>query len=221
MIGKYNAAKAALDFVKDGFVLGLGSGSTVEVFIKLLAEKVKKDEMNLVCIPSSYQSHILAASLGLKVLDLFSYGEIDLYVDGADQVDKKKNCIKGKGAAMTREKILACASKEVLVIVDEGKISEKLNSKVPVEVLPFAYGFVVRKLEKFGKVELRKGTGKVGPIITDNGNFVVDCDFGTIDDAEKLEISIKMIPGVVECGIFPSKIIDKVIVGSESSFLLI
>ncbi|MCX8152545.1 MAG: ribose-5-phosphate isomerase RpiA [Archaeoglobaceae archaeon] len=217
MIGKINAAKAALELVKDGMIVGLGSGSTVEIFIEMLAEKVKNG-LEVVCVPSSYQSHMLAASLGIKVSDLFTYNELDICVDGADQVDREMNCIKGKGAAMTREKIVAAASRKVVIIVDESKLSEKLNAKVPVEILPFSYKFVLKELERFGKVELRRGTGKLGPVVTDNGNFIFDCDFGVIEDAEELETSIKLIPGVVECGILPSKMVDVVIVGSSSGF---
>ncbi|MCS7120979.1 MAG: ribose-5-phosphate isomerase RpiA [Archaeoglobaceae archaeon] len=217
MIGKINAAKAALELVKDGMIVGLGSGSTVEIFIEMLAEKVKNG-LEVVCVPSSYQSHMLAASLGIKVSDLFTYNELDICVDGADQVDREMNCIKGKGAAMTREKIVAAASRKVVIIVDESKLSEKLNAKVPVEILPFSYKFVLKELERFGKVELRRGTGKLGPVVTDNGNFILDCDFGVIEDAEELETSIKLIPGVVECGILPSKMVDVVIVGSSSGF---
>ena len=219
-VGKYNAAKLASRLVKDGMVIGIGSGSTVEIFLNLLGERIKKEEITVYGFPSSYQSHILAVKNGLKVVDFFEYDEADLCIDGADQVDPKLNCIKGGGAAMTREKIIACASKKVIIIVDDSKLSEKLNREVPVEIMPFAYGFVLKKLKetkKLRKCSIRMGKNKFGPLVTDNGNFILDCNFGTIIDTDALEKEINAIPGVIENGIFPSKIIDGVIVGSKSS----
>ncbi len=217
MNGKYNAAKLALKFVKDEIVLGIGSGTTVEIFLNLLGEEIKKNELTVYGVPSSYQSQILAVKNGIKIVDLLEYPELDLCVDGADQVDSQLNCIKGGGGAMTREKIVACASNKVVIIVDESKLSENLNAKVPVEVIPFAYGFVKREISKFAKKqELRWANKKLGPIITDNGNFILDCEFGVIKEPERLEQEINNIPGVVENGIFPSKIIDLVIVGTNN-----
>ncbi len=218
MNGKRNAAKLALQLVKDGMVLGIGSGSTVEIFLNMLGEKIRSEGIEIFGVPSSYQSHLVAVKNGIKIVDLFEYDELDLCIDGADQVDAEMNCIKGGGAAMTREKIVAAASKKVVIIVDESKLAEKLSMPVPVEVMPFAYGFVAKKIRGMAKTfELRSGAGKLGPIITDNGNFIIDCDFGVIDDAEKLELEINSIPGVVENGVFPSKIISSVIVGSQHS----
>ncbi|MEM0331750.1 MAG: ribose-5-phosphate isomerase RpiA [Archaeoglobaceae archaeon] len=218
MNGKINAAKLALNLVKDGTVLGIGSGTTVEVFLNMLGEKIKNEGMKIYGIPSSYQSHFAALRNGIKIVDLAEYPQADICIDSADQVDANMNCIKGGGAALTREKIVAKASKKVVLMVEERKLSEKLNAKVPVEVLPFAYGFVYKKLGKMAKsVELRTGSGKVGPIITDNGNFIIDCDFGVIDNAEELEKELKLISGVIESGIFPAKLIDAVIVGSQHS----
>ena len=217
MIEKVNAARLAVEFVKDGMVLGIGSGSTVEIFLNLLGERIKNEGLEIYGVPSSYQSHLVAVRNGIKIVDLFSYDELDLCIDGADQVDSRLNCIKGGGAAMTREKIVASASKKVVIIVDESKLSEKLNKPVPVEVLPFAYGFVKRRLSNMCKVNLREGKGKVGPIITDNGNLILDCDFGVIEDPNQLEIDIKLIPGVVENGLFPSRLIDSVIIGGKNS----
>ena len=217
-VGKYNAAKLALKLVKDGIVLGIGSGSTVEIFLNLLGERIKKEEITVYGFPSSYQSHMLAVKNGLKVVDFFEYDEADLCIDGADQVDPKLNCIKGGGAAMTREKIIACASKKVIIIVDEGKLSERLTVPLPVEILPFAYGYVVQRIRELGsrEIKLRIGTKKFGPIITDNGNFILDCHFKELDNVKKLEKEINSIPGVVENGIFPSDIVDLVIVGHEN-----
>ncbi len=216
--GKYNAAKTALKLVKDGTVLGIGSGSTVEIFLNLLGERIKREGMEIYGIPSSYQSYLLAIKNGIKVVDLIEY-EPEICIDGADQVDAKMNCIKGGGGAMTREKIVARASKKVVIIVDESKLVEKLSIPVPVEVLPFAYGYVTKKLNEIGavRVELRHGSGKIGPVITDNGNYILDCDFGEVPDnkVEKKEVEINLLPGVIENGLFPKKIVDDVIVGKN------
>ncbi len=217
--GKYNAAKLALELVKDGMVLGIGSGTTVEIFLNLLGERIREEGLVVYGIPTSYQSYYAAIINGIRVVDLVEH-EPELCIDGADQVDAKMNCIKGRGGAMTREKIVAKASRKVVIIVDESKLVEKLSMPVPVEVLPFAYGYVERKLREVGaEVKLRHGSGKVGPVITDNGNFILDCDFGVLEDedVEKTEESVKTITGIVESGIFPKKMIDSVIAGSLNS----
>lgn len=220
MNGKLNASKLALELVRDGMTIGIGSGRTVEVFLNLLGEKIKKEKIIVYGVPSSYQSMILAIKNGIKIVDL-TEGEPSLCIDGADQVDARLNCIKGGGGAMTREKIVASASKKVVIIVDESKLSEKLSIPVPVEVLPFAYGYVLRKLSKICKPKLREGGGKVGPVITDNGNFILDCDFGQIEKPEELEKELRSIPGVFENGIFTAKLIDAVIVGNSRSARMI
>ncbi|MET1123724.1 MAG: ribose-5-phosphate isomerase RpiA [Archaeoglobaceae archaeon] len=217
MIGKERAAKTAAELVEDGMILGIGSGSTVELFLRFLGERIRRERLRVYGVPSSYQSHIIAVSCGIRVVDLFEYGELDLCVDGADQVDARMNCVKGGGAAMTREKVVAAASRRVVIIVDESKLAEKLSMPVPVEVLPFAYGYVARRLEERAKeVKLRTGSGKVGPLITDNGNFILDCDFGVISEPKKLELELNSIPGVIENGVFPADIVDSVVVGSNA-----
>ncbi|MCS7118750.1 MAG: ribose 5-phosphate isomerase A [Archaeoglobaceae archaeon] len=214
MNGKINASKLALELIKDGITLGIGSGTTVEIFLNLLGEKIRKEGLTVYGIPSSYQAMMTAIKNGIKTVD-FAEKEPDICIDGADQVDAELNCIKGAGGAMMREKIVAFASRRVIIIVDESKLSEKLTAKVPVEILPFAYGYVFRKLSDICKPKLREGNGKVGPVITDNGNFILDCDFGTIESPEEVERRIKSIPGVLETGIFPSKVISAIIVGSH------
>uniref|UniRef100_A0A7C2NSD7 Ribose-5-phosphate isomerase A n=1 Tax=Archaeoglobus fulgidus TaxID=2234 RepID=A0A7C2NSD7_ARCFL len=214
--GKYNAAKLALELVKDGMVLGIGSGSTVEIFLDLLGKRIREEKIEVYGVPTSYQSYYAAIRNGIKIVDLVEH-EPELCIDGADQVDAKMNCIKGGGGAMTREKIVAKASKKVVIIVDESKLVEKLSMPVPVEVIPFAYGYVSRKLKEIGaEIRLRHGKGKVGPVITDSGNFILDCDFGVLEDerVERVERDIKLITGVVENGLFPKEMIDQVIAGS-------
>ncbi|MDI9642192.1 MAG: ribose-5-phosphate isomerase RpiA [Archaeoglobaceae archaeon] len=220
MNGKYNASKLALSFVKDEMTIGIGSGSTVEVFLNLLGDRIKNEGLRIYGIPSSYQAMIAGAKNGIIITDLLDK-EPDLCIDGADQVDSRLNCIKGGGAALTREKILAFASKKVIILVDETKLVEKLSMPVPVEVLPFAYGYVMKRLSSICKPNLREGKGKVGPIITDNGNFILDCDFGIVENPEGVDKELKVISGIVENGIFSSKLISAVIVGNNSSAKLL
>ncbi|MEM4945071.1 MAG: ribose-5-phosphate isomerase RpiA [Archaeoglobaceae archaeon] len=220
MNGKYNAAKIALSLIKDEMTIGIGSGSTVEVFLNLLGERIRNEGIRIYGIPSSYQAMIAGARNGIIITDLIEK-EPEICIDGADQVDAKLNCIKGRGGALTREKILANASKKVIIIVDESKLAEKLSMPVPVEVMPFAYGYVLRKLSSVCKPKLREAKGKVGPVITDNGNFILDCDFGIIENPEELEKELKLVSGVIENGVFPAKMITSVIVGNDFSAKII
>ena len=207
-------AEEAVKLVEDGMVLGIGSGTTVAVFLERLGERIRKEGLKVYGVPSSYQSHFLALKVGVRVVDLFEYPELDLCIDGADQIDKNLNCIKGGGGALTREKIVSQASKRFIVIAEGRKFVEKLSMPVPIEVIPFAYGHVVKKLQEMGGLcKLREGSGKLGPVISDNGNFIVDCDFGEIENPKELELSLNTIAGVVENGLFCN--IDEVILGSK------
>ncbi len=219
--GKFAAAKKASELVKDGMVIGIGSGTTVEIFLRELGKRIKSEELEVFGVPSSYQSKMLAIEEGISLLDLLECSELDLCVDGADEVDLKLNAIKGGGGALTREKIVAYASKEVVFVVEERKVVEKLKYPVPVEVIPFSLGYVLKRLEEIMKdlgsentPRVRQGTGKLGPVVTDNGNFIVDCNFGEIENTGKLENELCMIPGVVECGLF-TDVADRVIVGKD------
>jgi ribose 5-phosphate isomerase A len=203
---KRKAAFEAVKHVEDGFVVGLGSGSTAALAIEALGEKVKRERLSVLAVPTSYQAFLLAAECGIAVTSLEEHGVIDVTIDGADQIDPKLNLIKGMGAALAREKIVASASKQNIIIADESKRVKVLGENghpVPVEVLPFAIAVVKRKIEEVGgKAVLREGKGKVGPVITDNGNAVLDAVFGEIHNPAKLEVKLKMIPGVVETGLF-------------------
>ena len=203
---KQKAAYEAVKHVKDGFIVGLGSGSTAAYAIEALGERVKRENLNLLAIPTSYQAFLLAAKHQIPVTTLEEHDVIDVNIDGADQIDPKLNLIKGMGAALAREKIVASASKQNIIIADETKRVNALGENgqpVPVEVIPFAIALVKRKIEVAGgNPVLREGKGKVGPVITDNGNAVIDADFGVIRNAAELEVKLKMIPGVVETGLF-------------------
>ena len=203
---KRKAAYEAVKHVKNGFVIGLGSGSTAALAIETLGEKIKREKLNVLAVPTSYQAFLLAAKHGIPVTTLEEHGLIDVTIDGADQIDPKRNLIKGMGAALAREKIVASASKQNIIVADESKKVNMLGENdhpVPIEVLPFAITVAKRKIEAIGGTTvLREGKGKVGPVITDNGNAVIDADFGVIRNAAELEVKLKMIPGVVETGLF-------------------
>jgi len=203
---KRKAAYAAVKHIKNGFVVGLGSGSTTAYAIEALAERIRRERISVLGVPTSYQAFLLAVKHGIAVTTLEEQGVIDLTIDGADQIDPKLNLIKGMGAALAREKIVASVSKQNVIIADESKKVAVLGENdhpVPVEVLPFAIAAVKSKIEGIGgKAVLREGKGKLGPVMTDNGNAVIDAVFGVIGNAAKLEVKLKMIPGVLETGLF-------------------
>jgi ribose 5-phosphate isomerase A len=203
---KKTAAKAAVKHVKDGSIVGLGSGSTVAFAIEELGEKVKKEQLDIWGIPTSYQTFLLATKYGVKITTLEEHPYINLTIDGADQIDAQLNLIKGMGGALTREKIVAQASKINIIIADESKKVKNLGDydhPVPIEVLPFALSLVKNQIRQVGgKPVLREGNGKVGPVITDNGNVILDAHFGLIKNPKQLNKSLKMITGVVETGLF-------------------
>jgi ribose 5-phosphate isomerase A len=203
---KKTAALKAIEHVKNGFIIGLGSGSTAAYAIETLGERIKRERLSVLGVPTSYQAFLLAAHHGIAMTTLEEHPVLDVDIDGADQIDPKLNLIKGMGAALAREKIVASASKLNLIIADESKKVKALGENdqaVPVEVLPFAISAVKRRIVAIGgKPSLREGKGKVGPVITDNGNTIVDANFGVIDDVAELELKLKMIPGVVETGLF-------------------
>jgi len=200
---KRTAGEAAAELVKSGMVVGLGTGSTVAWTIKRLGERIRNEGLDFLGVPTSYQAEDLAISCGIKLTTLNQHPILDLAIDGADQVDFHLFAIKGGGAAHTREKVVSCSAKKFVVVVDESKYVEKLSHPVPVEVLPFATRLAERRLKELGGAPvLRLGKMKDGPVITDNGNFVMDVDFGVIADPKGLAAKISPVPGVVEHGIF-------------------
>lgn len=203
---KKEVAKAAIKHVEDGFIVGLGSGSTLAYAIKELSEKIKKEKIVVWGIPSSYQAFFLATKYGIKITTFEEHPIINLTIDGADQINPQLNLIKGMGGALTREKIVASASKINIIIADEKKKVTNLgdgNHPVPIEVLPFALFLVKNQIEQIGgKVVIREGTGKVGPVITDNGNAIIDASFGVIKNPKELNKKLKLITGVIETGLF-------------------
>jgi ribose 5-phosphate isomerase A len=203
---KRAAAEAAARRVTSGMVVGLGTGSTAIHAVPYLAQRLKSGELkDIRAIPTSFQSLMLARQLGIPLVDLDGIERIDLAIDGADEVAPDLTLIKGAGAAQTREKIIAALASDFTVVVDETKLVDRLGSKmpVPVEVLPFAVGPVTRAIERLGgEPTLRMAVKKAGPVVTDQGNLVIDARFGEISDPARLERELKLIPGTLENGIF-------------------
>ncbi len=216
---KRNAALSAVKHVNDGFIVGLGSGSTAAFAIEALGERVKLENLHVMGIPTSYQAFLLAVECGIPITTLDEHPEVDLTIDGADQVTPELYLIKGMGAALAREKIVAAASELNIIIADEQKKVKLLGEKgqsVPVEVLPFAISLAKRKImANGGKPVLREGKGKLGPTITDNGNAILDSYFGEIANPAELEVKVKMVPGVVETGFFVG-LTDLVYIGTAA-----
>ena len=198
---KQRSAEAACEYVKEGMIVGLGSGSTAEFAVKKLGKNVR-DGLSIRGVPTSDATKILAESEGIPLIDFSETNFIDLTIDGADEIDANLNMIKGGGAALLREKIVASVSREEIIIVSGGKLVKRLGVfPLPVEVIPFSWQVVFFQLESIqGNPELRINHGQ--PIITDQGNFILDCHFRKIENAEQLEQQLNMIPGVVENGLF-------------------
>jgi ribose 5-phosphate isomerase A len=217
---KQNAALAAVGHVKDGFIVGLGSGSTAAFAIQALSERIKKEKLHVLGVPTSSQAFSLAVECGIPITTLDEHPQINVTIDGADQLTPELYLIKGGGAALTREKIVASASKLNVIIADEQKKVRVLganNQTVPVEVLPFAIALVKQKITALGgKPTLREGKGKLGPTITDNGNAILDVDFGEVAAPAELAAKTKMIPGVVETGFFVG-LTDIAYIGKEGT----
>ena len=218
---KQAVALAAVDQIENGMILGLGSGSTAALMIEALAIKIKSGEIkDVVGVTTSFQGEVLASELGIPLKSLSSVSEIDLAIDGADEVDPKFQLIKGGGACHVQEKLVAALAKKFIVVVDSTKLVEKLNLdfKLPVEVLPSAWKQVQKTLINLGgEGNLRMAQKKAGPIVTDQGNLILDLTFRNgIDQPELLESQINNIPGVLENGLFVN-LTDEVLVGKVES----
>jgi ribose 5-phosphate isomerase A len=203
---KKNAALEAVKLVKDGFIVGLGSGSTAAYAIEQIGNRMKLEKMRVLGVPTSYQALMLAIKHGIPIATLEEHSTLDLTIDGADQIDEQLNLIKGMGGALAREKIVAFASKKLVIVADESKKVKVLgenNHPVPIEALPLAAPVLMRKIKEIGgNPTIREGIKKVGPVITDNGNVILDVDFGLIPKPAELERKLKKLTGVVETGLF-------------------
>ncbi|HHT9887543.1 TPA: ribose-5-phosphate isomerase RpiA [Legionella pneumophila] len=206
---KSKAAKAAIAYIEDDMVIGVGTGSTVNFFIKELAAIKHKIEA---CVASSKATEALLRAEGIPVIDLNSVQDLPIYVDGADEVNERGEMIKGGGGALTREKIVANVATQFICIVDESKVVKRLGEfPVAVEVIPMARSFVARQIVKLGgDPEYREG------FVTDNGNIILDVFNLNFSTPMALEDSLNVIPGVVENGVFAKRLADKVLVASAS-----
>ena len=204
---KEKAAQAALEFIEDDMILGVGTGSTVNYFIDALSSVKHRIDA---CVASSNETQKRLQALGLPVIDLNVAKEVHLYIDGADEVNRRREMVKGGGGAATREKIIANVAKEFICIVDESKLVEHLGRfPIAVEVLPIARSFVARELVKLGgNPEYREA------FITDNGNIILDVYDLNLDAPETLENAINLITGVVENGLFARRKADKIMVAT-------
>ena len=203
---KRAAALAALDLVRDGMRIGLGTGSTAAMFVEALAERVGGG-LNLVGIATSQATRLQAERLGLALVEL-DKTELDLTIDGADEIDAELNLIKGGGAALTREKIVAASSRRMVVVADASKKVEALGRfPLPVEIVPFGAMSTIRRIGVAARVagcegELVLRRSGFDPLVTDNGNWIVDCHFGAIPAPADLDRALAQVPGVVEHGLF-------------------
>jgi ribose 5-phosphate isomerase A len=201
--GKQKVAQQIAEKVKDGDILGVGSGSTVYLALLAIAERIKAESLNVKAIPTSLEISMFCSKLGIPLTSLFEY-KPDWLFDGADEVDPKKSLIKGRGGAMFKEKLLISSSPVNYIIVDDSKIVDKIgtNFPIPIEVFPQALLHVEEELKKLGanSIILRPAVGKDGPIISENDNLILDCRFNEVHD--QMEKDIKSITGVIESGLF-------------------
>lgn len=214
MNAKQAAAYKAVEAVQSGMTVGLGTGTTTYFAVEKLGTLVRNG-LQLKAVCSSVATEELARAAGIALIPFSAVAGIDLYIDGADEVDARLNLIKGGGGALVREKIIAFNSKAFIVIVDNAKRVAKLGRfPLPVEVVPFAVELTIKNLEKLGaKVVLRQKEKET--FISDNGNFIVDLHLGAIEDPVTLNTSINAIPGVVESGLFDGRLVRRLVVGFE------
>ena len=217
---KLNAAKSAIKLIPKSGAVGLGSGSTVAIFAEELGRQISADEVDVCVVPSSYQAYQLAVKYNIPLTNLDLNPTLLLTVDGADEVDKELNLTKGGGGALFQEKVVASASEKLVIIADETKLVDYLATRfdIPIEVLPFSLGVVRKTISKMGITpNIREAQRKMGPVVTDNGNFLLDLKFPEpISDPAKVAIELKMIPGVMETGLFIG-MTDEVHIGKDDS----
>jgi ribose 5-phosphate isomerase A len=217
---KKRAAEAAVEYIAEGMIVGLGTGSTACWAIRRIAEKVREG-FQIQAAASSIHSEELAQELGIPLVPLSQINYLDITIDGADEVDSQLNLIKGGGGALLREKILAYYSKQFIVIVDESKLVQRLGRfPLPVEITPFAANLTLSKLAELGSSpRLRRYEGK--PFITDNGNWIADCSFDSIGDPAALSTYIHAVPGIVDHGLFLHEMVDMVVIGRQEDTVVL
>ena len=203
-LGKKTAAAMALGHVQGGMALGLGSGSTADWFVRLLGARMAEEKLEISCAATSQRTETLARDCGIPLRPLDEFDRLDLTVDGADEIDPALNLIKGGGACHLIEKIVATASDTLVIIADESKLVPVLGAfPLPVEIATLGWRTTMRRLgEALGDVPLARRGGEGDPLLTDEGNYIVDCRMGRIVDAHALAMTLNAIPGVVEHGLF-------------------
>jgi len=202
---KQQAAEQALQYIQAGMVVGLGSGSTATHMVRSLGARLRDGQLrDVIGVPTSEATATLARELGIPLATLEQQPQLDLAIDGADEVDPALNLIKGLGGALLREKIVEASAQRLVVIVDATKIVEQLGTRapLPVEIVPFGLPLCERRLAELGCVPTLRRTAEGAPYRTDQGNMILDCRFGAIADAQALGTAVKAIPGVVEHGLF-------------------
>ncbi|GAA0447021.1 ribose 5-phosphate isomerase A [Lentibacillus halophilus] len=214
-MAKKQAGEASVRFIENGMTVGLGSGSTVYWMIRKLSDYIR-DGMDVAAIPSSRQTEAWAREFGVPLTDFSKTQQLDLTIDGADEADREWNLTKGGGGALVREKIIASIAEQFVVIVDESKLVDQLGSfPLPVEILPFGWQATVERMRALGvEPVIRQTDGEI--FVSDNGNYIVDCDAGLINHPDALHNRLKQLVGVVETGIF-SGMTNKLIVGYPDS----
>jgi ribose 5-phosphate isomerase A len=213
---KAAAAEAGAAMVEDGLIVGLGSGTTASIAIGILGQRVAQG-LRIIGIPTSTKTERNARHLGIPLSTLAEHPHVDVTLDGADEVEIGSfTLLKGRGGALLREKVVASASAQLIILVDETKLVDRLGlqSPVAVEVVPFGWGTTARRIETIGASIVLRTTGEGEPFVTDNGNYILDCAFGTIDDPERLQRGLDATVGIVEHGLFLG-MASKIIVGTS------
>ncbi|RJS73031.1 ribose-5-phosphate isomerase RpiA [Methanophagales archaeon] len=200
---KEKAAESAASLIKDGMIVGLGTGSTAEIAVRRIGNRIKEEGLKLLGIPTSLQTEMLAIECGIPITTLSEHPSLHICIDGADQVDSQLNLIKGGWGSHTREKIVSYAAKKLVICIEEEKLVELLNRPVPLEVLPYAVKIVENQVKELGGVPvLRKEGNKGRYFITEEGNLIIDADFGIIKNPESMNNTLSSVVGSVEHGIF-------------------
>lgn len=195
-------SKDALKFVKNNYVIGLGSGRAATALVKSLASLIKVKKYNIIAVPTSLQIKLIAEKEGISIVESDQVNHIDIVFDGADQIDSQKFVIKGGGGALLQENILFNLAKKIVIMADKTKFVKNFTRTVPVEVHPLARNLVTNTIQKLGGKTTLRSLDRGYPFFTENGNIILDCDFGTIKNPKVLTQKIKQIPGVMESGIF-------------------
>ncbi|NOR78975.1 MAG: ribose-5-phosphate isomerase RpiA [Methanophagales archaeon] len=211
---KEKAAESASSLISDGMLVGLGTGSTAEIVIREIGNRIKTEEFEILGVPTSLRTEMMAIECGITITTLSEHPSLDICIDGADQVDSELNLIKGGWGSHTREKIVSYAAKKLVICVEEEKIMEQLSKPVPLEVLPYAVKIVEKQVNKLGgEPALRSEGTRGGYSVTEHGNLVIDADFGVIHNPKEMSAALSSVVGSLEHGIFTNA--AEVHVGNE------